>query len=76
MYGIAAAACGQEEAVAFLDCHGFVATDQLTLAICDEQRDKALLVRCALKRAVSGIHGEILTLGQMAAKVMLDGQSA
>ena len=76
MYGIAAAACGQEEAVAFLDSHGIAATDQLTLAICDEQRSKALLVRCALKRAVPGIHGEILTLGQMAAKVMLDGQSA
>ena len=76
MYSIAAVACGQEEAIAFLDGHGFAATDQLTLAICDEQRDKALLVRRALKRAVPGIHGEILTLGQMAAKVMLDGQSA
>ena len=35
---------------------------QLTLAVCDEQRNKALLVRCVLKRAVLGIHGEIFTL--------------
>ena len=71
-HGIAAAACGQEEAVAFLDDHGLTTAGQLTLAVCDEQRNKALLVRCVLKRAVLGIHGEIFTLRQMVAEVMLD----
>ena len=70
-HGVGAAGCGQEVALALLHSHGLAAAGQGAFAIGDEQRDEALLVRHALKGAVSGIHREILTLGQMSAKIML-----
>ena len=76
LHGVVATVGGQEEAVAFLDGNCLTAAGKCPLPFRDEQRDKALFVYRICKGALSGIHGEILTLGKMLTEIMLDGRGA
>ena len=76
LHGVAATVGGQEEAVAFLDGNRLTTAGKCPLPFRDEQRDKTLFVYRIRKGALSGIHGEILTLGKMLTEIMLDGRGA